>query len=297
MKTLLRYTNMEYAVFVLLSLLLTSCVKEEVREVALFEPGVLEGTVSATGIMAGDTLEFRDMSTKVQERTWRFEGGIPASSGDETVQVIYPSGGSYTATLTIKFVDNQIESRDYSIVVEADPDAPEETLEKYGIYTEDLTVAEGSEVDIISNYQFNIETTGDAFEGEKALRFSIDNSDSWAMASIQPKGDPVDISAYTDYKVTLKSDSEGSIYIRMQGGGERAIITLDASEESYGFKRDGQWHPVTIPITDFLKDNPKLDLTRVTDFMVLRSTEQDVRTYNNYTFYLDNLYLSREKDD
>ncbi|MFB9056758.1 carbohydrate-binding protein [Mariniflexile ostreae] len=167
-------------------------------------------------------------------------------------------------------------------------------VQKFGIYTENTDLIGSVNVQLEVNNQFAINTiTDNPYEGSKALSFTIDGTADWAMASIIPDS-PIDISSYATYNVALKSTSNGTILIRLQsGGGQKAILTFDAASEPYGFKRDGNWHFLSIPIADFVAKNPAINLNAITELLVFRSSPDDVRNANNYNFYLDNFYLSK----
>ncbi len=54
-------------------------------------------------VCAGDTVEYYDLSWRGEVSTWNwsFPGGVPSSSSDSMPLVVYPSAGSYDATLTV----------------------------------------------------------------------------------------------------------------------------------------------------------------------------------------------------
>ncbi len=444
-----------YYSLVLISVVLLSC-EDDIREVALYEKGLVEFTTTDTSIGVDGIVSFQNTSTKVQSLTWTFDGGNPSSSFNSNVDVVYSTSGVYEATLEIKHIDNQIEKKTvfievsplaivpqapfegsanltdtriefedfdeggegisyhdsdsenvgdsnyrfghgvdiintsdeegdhdintindgewleytvfvdnesvydfnfrllstsdtstieiqeidgdnttiigktaiipnsggaYSIVtaenialtagqhvlrmyftgggIQANYFEIENTVfiapvDRFGIYTENTTVVEFTTIQLQVNNQFAINTINDnTYEGDNALSFTIDGSAPWAMASIIADT-PVDISNYLTYNFAIRSTSVGNILIRLQGGGQRGIITLKAVDESYGFIRDGNWHLITIPLSDFIDNNPALDLTSISDLMVLRSDDaQNVSALNNYDFYLDNFYLSK----
>ncbi len=254
--------------------------------VTTFEPGTIDATASATAIMYSETVTFTDLSTKVLSRNWSFQGGDPATSSDETVVVTYPSGGSFTAKLTITHVDNTVEIKEFLIEVEGSPDP---VIEKLGIFTEAAVIG-NIDVSYQVNNQFTIADDVNSFEGSTAKSFIIDGSSDWAMASIKPTAGSVDISEYASgfFNIAVKSDSDGTILFRFQTNStsNKAIISFNAVDELYGFKRDGEWHKLKIPMADFIANNANIDLTAVSDLLVLRS-EGDVRTANNYNFYID----------
>ena len=273
-----------------LILLLFSC-EEDVANVELFEPGTLEATSTNTSIVAGETVTFTDNSTKVYERTWTFTGGTPETSSDPQVTVTYERGGTFSAQLQVKYVDNQIERKEFTVEVEG------VVLANFGIYTEDGAVTPGSNITLVENNAYNIATIAtDPYEGAEALRFQFDAQDTWGvMGTIKPEGGAVDISEFADgfYNVALKTTCSKIMLIMLQGGGQNGIVTLDPSQEPYGFKRDGAWHLLSIPIADFLSNNPELDLTAISDLLVLRSGESSVTSTEDWDFYVDNFYLSK----
>ena len=269
-----------------------SCSKDDNAD---SRPGFILATVTSKSINYDETTTFTDMSKGISSREWTFEGGTPATSTDSIVQVLYSEGGVYNARLVVNFknTSQQPDTMNFTIAVKGK--VKDNT---YAIYTEDLTIASGTAINIVNNHAFpNTTITSDVYEGSKALDFNIDGSDSWAMSSIQPADGSVDISKYADgyYNLALKSSSDGTILIRLQSNGDsqKAIITFDGTGK-YGFTRDGQWHMISIPIADFLANNPQLDLTSISSLLVFRSSG-DVRSANNYDFQLDNFYLSLVK--
>jgi hypothetical protein len=169
--------------------------------------------------------------------------------------------------------------------------------ETLGMFTE-RSVTNSVDLTYEVNSNFVISEVGNAFEGSTAKAFIPDPAaadKSWAMASIKPTAGTVDISAFASgyYNIAMKSDSNGTILFRIQQGGTRAIITFNAIDNLYGFVRDGQWHMLKIPMADIIALQPGIDLTQISDILVLRS-DGDVSTANNYEFYVDDFYLSMD---
>jgi PKD repeat protein len=80
-------------------------------------------SASAKTICAGDTITFTDESIgDVSSRTWTFENGSPASSSDQTVEVVFSSEGVYNVSLQVNngFGSDLADSADY-ITVNANP--------------------------------------------------------------------------------------------------------------------------------------------------------------------------------
>ncbi|MCD8538468.1 MAG: hypothetical protein LRY55_00940 [Leadbetterella sp.] len=282
--------------------LMTACENDEAGKVTLFEPGKLEASASTTGIKFGETITYTDLSTKVHRRNWIFPGGTPGSSTDSVVSVTYAAGGSFKAVLNVVFIDNQKGQYSFDVEVEKDPDKeiPDYDYGKtFGLYTEMPSITPGiSSVMAIDMNQFPPTRVSDALEGVEAFRFAATGSSDWAMAALQQgNGQPINISAFEKgyYNVALKSECQANILLRVRSnGGGNAIFTFTAAGEEYGFKRDGRWHLVSIPVADIRAKDPNLNLSQVTDFLLFRSAPGDVRTIDNYVFYVDHVFLSEK---
>ena len=283
--------KLRLAMIAILILGLNACV-DDGDELVLSEPGELVASASTNSIMAGETITFVDQSTKVHTKRWSFQGGTPAVSEDSEVQVLFEKGGSYVATLEITYIDNISETQSFNIEVEG---LPEPEVQRLGFYTENPSVSDLVPVNIQRNNQFTVtEIAQNAFEGTKAMSFTIDGSSDWAMVSITPQSGTINISEYAEgfYNLALKSTSNGDILIRLQSAGQNAILKFTASGEEYGFKRDGNWHKISIPLADFKAANNSLNLNAINNLLVFRS-EGDVRSANNYDFFLDDFYVSK----
>lgn len=275
---------------------------DDTYEVIEFEKPVFDGSASVTSIDYGSSVTFTDNSTLVNERQWSFIGGNPASSSDPSVVVTYGSGGVYEAELTVTHIDNQRYTQKFVISV----DGP--AIQTFSLYTESASVSFGNQVVPQNNNAYtNLgSTTSESFEGDESMYFAFDKADTWGtQASLLADGGVVDISEYADglYNVALKTTCQKRVLIRMHGLSlnpdnssqeERAILTLDPTEETYGLKRDGAWYVLQIPIQDFIDANENLDLTRITHLFVLRSDEDPVLAVDDWDWYLDHFYLSRE---
>jgi hypothetical protein len=210
---------------------------------------------------------------------------------------VYSGAIKLTETKTIKAVaiknnvSSIISSGTYTIK------APVQATDTYSIYSNDTNIGTGTTIKTVSNNLFVISTisTG-TYEGAEALRFSTDLSQTWAMASIQPTVSPLDISAYSTgyYNLALKSTSQGTIEIQLRSSGQKAVISFDATSDKYNFKRDGEWHFISIPIADIKTANANIDLAKLTDILVFRSAG-DITLAGNYDFELDHFYLSLTK--
>ncbi len=297
----MKFLNNIISVLVIL-IFFVSCEEDDTVNTVLFEAGKIEATASKTEVKWGESITYTDLSTKVHRRSWVFPGGSPGSSTDSVVTVHYPVGGTYKAVLNITFIDNQRSQHSFDIEVEKDPEKelPDYDYGKtFGLYTETPSISQGiTAIRTIDMNHFNPVRISDALEGVEALKFQITGNSDWAMAALQEGGGRnIDISAFKDgfYNVALKSESQAPMLLRIRsGGGGNAILEFTSSGEQYGFKRDGRWHLISIPIKDILAKDPNLNLSQITDFLLFRSGNGDVRTFDNYTFYVDHVFISEK---
>lgn len=284
------------------ALLLISCGEETNQwDTVLFEKGTFGSLVNdqeraETDVIAieeGTTVKFTDLSNKIFTRNWVFQGGTPETSSDSIVQVTYNKPGDFKATLTVKYRDNQTKKISYDVSVAGIPSGYGDT---YGIFTDDPKIDMMPYPLVVDNTnQFPGVLVNDAYEGNNAYKFDITGNSDWAMAYLTANR-AVDLSAFSEgfYNLAIRSTSEGNILIRLRSnGGGNAILRFTAEGEEYGFKRDGAWHMLKIPVAEIRALDANFRITEVTDFVLLRS-EGDVRTYSNYTFYLDHIFFSTE---
>ncbi|KQB42874.1 PKD domain containing protein [Flavobacterium daejeonense] len=290
--------QLKYLVLVLLTGLI-SC-EDDVREVYLYKKGELNATSTNTSIKGGETVTYTDSSTKVRAIKWTFSGGSPGVSIEPVVEVKYTKAGTFTTTLEITHTDNTIQKKTFTVEVEAPPTPPIVVpVDALKIYSENPDFTKTAQVlNWVSANQFVINEVSDGgYEG--AYRsFSLPTTPpasgaNWAMAILQFTN-VTDISSYTYINMAVRTSSTGKIRFRMKDASNTGYVEFDATSNLYGLKRDGTWNMVQIPIADYKKQNPALDLTKIKDILVLRSVDpEDVRSLNNYTFDFDHIYLSK----
>jgi len=244
------------------------------------------------GVYADSVLVEIGCSTEGATIYYTLDGSLPTN-----LSTVYTEGFKLTESATVKTVaiNNTRISNVSSATFTVNPSVLVD--QTFAIYTQDNSIAPGVEILSQTNNLFVIGTTSTGtYEGDVAMSFTTDMSKDWAMVSLKPATPTVDISAFANgyYNFAIKSSSNGTILVRLQSSGQKGIITFDATSDKYGFKRDGGWHLVSIPIADFLANNPNLDLAAITDLMVLRS-DSDIRLFNNYDFCIDHFYLSLMK--
>jgi hypothetical protein len=288
-------------------ILFPSCTEDHQWDTVLYEKGTFDATASVTvtdTVFGGESVTFTDLSTKVYSRQWSFAGGYPASSTDSVVNVIYTQSSKvdtpFVATLTVKYFDNQTETRQFYITVKG------KSFLSYGIFTDDPTKTFGTLADLQVNSGYTMSTLTDAslaFEGENYYSFLFTSGPNYAMGSVitAPYGSYADLSAFENgtYNVAIKTNCVGIFVLRLQSnyGSQKALVTIDPIDETYGLKRDGNWHMLSIPVQDFLTNNPLLELSKITELLVLRSDpDGTVGTGEDWDFYLDNFYLEVEEE-
>lgn len=285
-----------------MAFIFAACEQDDTHSVTLFEPGKLEATATSTDIKFGESITYTDLSTKVHTRNWVFPGGEPGTSTDSLVTVTYPSGGSFVAVLNVVFIDNQRGQYTFDVEVETDPDKEIPDYDygaTYGLFTEMPSITPGvTSVRATDMNHFPAVRVSDALEGTEAYRFEATGESDWAMGALEEgRGQFINISAFENgfYNIALKSECQGPMLLRIRSsGGGNAILEFTAAGEEYGFRRDGRWHLISIPVADIKAKDPNLNLSQITEFLLFRSGPGDVRSYDNYVFYVDHVFMSEK---
>lgn len=101
----------------------------------------------------------------------------------------------------------------------------------------------------------------------------------------------VDFTPYTYFYISLKSSSAQPTRIRVQDASD-VSATLDPA--NYGMVYDGNWHVLTVPLTDFTAAEPTIDLSVIKNVFIVKTdpaASGDV-VASTYKFYIDDVYLS-----
>lgn len=284
-----------------LALSLLSC-ESDVREVVLYTKGKLEATATETAIKAGETVTYTHSSTKVRATKWTFQGGSPGSSIDPNVEVKYTKGGSYVTTLEITFVDNTIEKKTFNVEVEAAPLPPVVVIDGLRIYSDNVNFTNTASTTswiIGNNFVVTSHVDGGYEDAYRSIALPAAPTANWSLAYLS-FSTTTDISAYTYMNMAVRTTSTGKIRFRIKdSAGVNGYVEIDAVSNPYGLKRDGNWNMVKIPLAKYkeLAGTTGLNLTKIVDILVLRSVDppggDDVRLLNNYTWDIDNVYLSK----
>ncbi|ADV50849.1 Carbohydrate binding family 6 [Cellulophaga algicola DSM 14237] len=462
---------------ILFSLVVFSSCDEETREVTLYDKGQTESNASTTSIAFGEAVSFTSSSTKAVTTDWTFQGGTPATSINSDVSVVYNTPGTFEAVLVVKYIDNSIETKNFTIIVDGvdEPlpfggiavslegvieaenyDLGGEGIGYHDVEEENLAVTNGSAVyrdddgmDIAvgttvtnvgyinegewANYTVSISeagtfnfdfvvasgaTTGgnsiklqavdqetgeitalgetgnfantggwgtyttitvpqisleegshtlrlyftgggtnldkinvsaitpagpidglaifseqaiinanlgetpvnngsfvitkvteNVYEGTEAYLYEFDPVNSgntgngFALSIMAPTTSPMDATGNNFYNIALKSSSTKNLRLRINTSAGNYWVTLSVATPEYGLLRDGEWHLLKIPFTDFKlngsgPDDITANLDKITGCLVMRSDDGDFATYSTtpgaFNWYVDNVYMSVE---
>lgn len=164
----------------------------------------------------------------------------------------------------------------------------------YSLYTDDATISTGVPT-FFNNVEGFSEGWGTPYEGASSRIFVFNGTSSWFMGQILHSNGTygaLDLSSYNYYNVALKTSSTTSFYLRMKGNGITAKILFSSGSDPYGFARDDEWHFLSIPLADFVAEDPAFSLTSVSELLVLRSDGTLDATNND--FEMDHFYMSTE---
>lgn len=125
------------------------------------EEFVFDPDVTSTRLDVGDTITFTDYSNGVVSRSWTFNGGIPATSTEEEVEVSFPEAGDFTATIETSFTDGITQTKEFLVVVS-------NAIEIYEGYTDDDIFSFEDETEAMNVWA--------KWENDGAAELSIDTS-------------------------------------------------------------------------------------------------------------------------
>lgn len=179
-----------------------------------------------------------------------------------------------------------------------------------GVFTERDITARNLGQTPVNNGNFVITTvnTG-AYEGTKAYMYRFDplnsgsNVTGFALSAMAPTTSPLNATAYNYYNIALKTTSTKNLRIRMNTSAGNYWITLNSTTDlTYGMARDGAWHALKIPLTDFKKDGNGTDILpnrdKITACFVMRTDDADYPTYvatpSAFEWYVDDIFYSVE---
>jgi hypothetical protein len=150
----------------------------------------------------------------------------------------------------------------------------------FGVYTETAShktagsFALGVQGDFFIWENTMVPTTQHPYEGGQDI--SLQSAAAWTGMAFTPNA-KYNLSAFRyagcKLEFAMKTTSTTPFLLGMKSGNIDGVgqkwITFQAGSDPYGFVRDGQWHVVSIPMSDFA---PEVDLTAVSQFFEILST-------------------------
>ncbi len=136
------------------------------------------------------------------------------------------------------------------------PFSPSVPRLKLGVFyeggaTETIAINEVDTHYYIFENSYRQESSEDRIEGASADLITLNGTAFWGGGVIWDSSR--DLSAWSSMFISLKSDSpsfaEIPIILQSESGGMVSDSTVMASQ--YGYKNDGQWHSLQIPLSDF----------------------------------------------
>jgi hypothetical protein len=129
------------------------------------------------------------------------------------------------------------------------------------------------------------QSSSDRVEGLHSDEFTFGPTGFWGGGLIWDR--PTDLSAYTTMHVSLvSSDSSlAAIDVRMLSGDGPSPKNIPLKAGDYGWKNDGLWHHLAVPLADFVAQG--IDLKKVRGPFVLGG----VNPGNGETLLVDNVYF------
>jgi hypothetical protein len=171
---------------------------------------------------------------------------------------------------------------------------------QFVVFDDDIVVP-GTVIGNAAAGTVNSIVTDQAYAGTSSLQIKFAGTPIspafWGMCLLTVPAPGVDLSAYAAgyLNFAMKTTAKGSFNIRMTDGTNKPKIFFVNGADPYGFKRDGQWHMVSIPIADMLAKTPALKLNAITDLFVWRSGSTSDADFDGTVaqdFYVDNIVVS-----
>ncbi len=112
-----------------------------------------------------------------------------------------------------------------------------------------------------STLTYSQEVTSDRVEGRTADALRLAGTPWWGGGILYDT--PEDFSRWTTLHVSLQSPDDGlaGLELRMQHGAS-AVSTVSVNASSYGWRPDGTWHHLAVPLADFTAGGLQLSAVR-----------------------------------
>ncbi len=180
-----------------------------------------------------------------------------------------------------------------------EPSAPRETPAdgNFGIYTETASHKDAGEFGLGEDGQFFVweqtlvDNTQTPFEGAESVSLKSAPGQTWFGCAFTPNR-KYNLTAfrYPESKLcfSLKTSSSTAFRVGMKSGNIAGVgqkwISFTSGSDPYGFVRDGQWHQIRIPMSDFIAE---VDLSEVSQFFEILGTDGPISDLE-----LDDIYLT-----
>ncbi|MDF7798284.1 glycoside hydrolase family 16 protein [Pontiellaceae bacterium B1224] len=167
----------------------------------------------------------------------------------------------------------------------------------FGVYTETGTNKSAGEFGLGVDGDFFVwadtldPAVQDPYEGSESLSFTSAPGLSWFGAAFTPNV-KYDLSAFDNPNGTLnfamKTSSSVPFQVGMKSGNMDGVgqkwISFEAGSDPYGFVRDGNWHMIQIPTSNFVAD---VDLSQMSQLFQILGTEEAISDIE-----LDDIYYA-----
>lgn len=174
------------------------------------------------------------------------------------------------------------------------------------VFTERAITASNLGETPVNNGNFTItQVNSGAYEGTKAYMYSFNlnsgnNVSGFALSVMAPATSPLNATPHAFYNIALKTTSTKNLRIRLNTSAGNYWVTLNSTTDvTYGMARDGAWHALKIPMTDFKLNGNGADITPNKDKItgiVFRTDDADYPTYSGLTgafdWYVDDIFYS-----
>ncbi|WP_010663885.1 putative glycoside hydrolase [Marinilabilia salmonicolor] len=171
------------------------------------------------------------------------------------------------------------------------------TSDEYGIFTERTDVTENFAIDQENGFlhiwnnltELSAQTP---YEGEELLAFES-AEDGWSGFGIFSET-PLDLSHYQggflNFSIKIPEDSNDSFTVLVEDKeGGKGELFFDPGADPYGVQRNGEWHFISVPISDLLNQTAALDLSIVGNVFAVSSGTR------SHGFIFDDVFYSVTK--
>ncbi|MCV9387256.1 carbohydrate-binding protein [Reichenbachiella ulvae] len=124
----------------------------------------------------------------------------------------------------------------------------------FGLFTETAVASTfelGTDGDLYVWEETLVEGPTETYNGQAALSYTHNNKGWFGFAFTADE--LLDLSAFeTGYlHIAMKSSATETLEMRINVGLQEDLVLFEAGSDPYGFARDGQWHELEIPLSDF----------------------------------------------